>query len=42
MDSFQKKQFLLPIEVLIVLAINAVVAVLGYYSVMMWGLFGAE
>jgi hypothetical protein len=41
MDSFQKKQFL-PIEVLIVLAINAVVAVLGYYSVMMWGLFGAE
>jgi hypothetical protein len=38
-DPFEKKRFLLPLEVTIVLAINLVVAVLGYYAVTMWGLF---
>ena len=37
MDPFEKKR-LLPIEVMIVLAINLVVAILGYYAIMMWGL----
>jgi hypothetical protein len=35
----QKKRFFLPIEVMIVLAINAVVVIFGYYAVVMWGLF---
>jgi hypothetical protein len=39
MDLFEKKRFLIPIELMIVLAINLVVAVLGYYAIMMWGLF---
>jgi hypothetical protein len=39
MDPFEKKRFLIPIELMIVLAINVVVAVLGYYAIMMWGLF---
>jgi hypothetical protein len=39
MDSFEKKRFL-PIEVMIALAINVVVAILGYYAIMMWGIFG--
>jgi hypothetical protein len=39
MDLFEKKQFLIPIELVIVLAINLVVAVLCYYATMMWGLF---
>jgi hypothetical protein len=39
MDLFEKKRFLLPIEVLIALAINVVVVVLGYYAMIMWGLF---
>jgi len=38
MDPFEKKRFLLPIELMIALAINVVVAVLSYYAVMMWGL----
>ena len=38
MDLFKKKR-LLPIEVMIALAINLVVAILGYYAIMMWGLF---
>jgi hypothetical protein len=38
MELFEKKR-LLPIEVMIVLAINVVVAILGYYAIMMWGLF---
>jgi hypothetical protein len=38
MDRFEKKR-LLPIEVMIALAINLVVAILGYYAIMMWGLF---
>jgi hypothetical protein len=37
MDPFEKKR-LLPIEVMIALAINVVVAILGYYAIMMWGL----
>ncbi len=37
MDLFEKKRFLLPIEVLIALAINVVV--LGCYAMIMWGLF---
>jgi hypothetical protein len=39
MDPFEKKRFLLPIEAMIALAINVVVALLGYYAIMMWGLF---
>jgi hypothetical protein len=37
MDPFEKKRFLLPIEVMIALVINVVVVVLGYYAIMMWG-----
>ena len=33
-----KRPTQLPIEILIALAINVVVAVLGYYAVMAWGL----
>jgi hypothetical protein len=39
MDQFEKKRFLLPIELMIALAINVVVAVLSYYAIVMWGLF---
>ena len=39
MDLFQKSRFILPIEVVVVIAINLVVVVAGYYTVMMWGLF---
>jgi hypothetical protein len=39
MDLFEKKRFLLPIEVLIALATNVVVAVLGYYAIILWGTF---
>ena len=39
MDPFKKKRFLLPIEVMIALALNVVVVVLGYYAMMMWGFF---
>jgi Tfp pilus assembly protein PilE len=35
MDPFEKKR-LLPIEMMIALI---VVAILGYYAIMMWGLF---
>jgi hypothetical protein len=38
MDPFEKRR-LLPIEVLVALAINVVVAILGYYAIVMWGLF---
>ena len=38
MDPFEKKR-LLPIELMIALAINVVVAILGYYAIMMWGLY---
>jgi hypothetical protein len=37
MDQFEKKSFLPPIELMIVLALNAVVAILAYYVIMMWG-----
>lgn len=37
MNPFEKKRFLPPIELMIVLALNAVVAILGYYAIMMWG-----
>jgi hypothetical protein len=37
MDLFEKKR-LLPIEVMIVLTINLVAAILGYYAIVMWGL----
>jgi hypothetical protein len=39
MDPVEKKRFLIPIELTILLAINAIVAVFAYYVVMMWGLF---
>jgi hypothetical protein len=39
MDLFEKKRFLIPIELVIVIAINLVVAVLCCYTIMMWGLF---
>jgi len=38
MDLFQKNRFLLPVDVVVVLAINIVLVVLGYYAVVMWGL----
>jgi hypothetical protein len=37
MDPFERKR-LSPIEVMIALAINIVVAILSYYAIMMWGL----
>jgi hypothetical protein len=37
MDQFQKSP-LVPIEVVIVIAINLVVVVAGYYTMMMWDL----
>jgi hypothetical protein len=39
MDPFENKPFL-PVDVLITVAINIVVAVLGYYLMVLWGLFG--
>jgi hypothetical protein len=39
MDRFRREPFILPIEIIIVLAINVVVAAFGYYAVTMWGLF---
>jgi hypothetical protein len=38
MDLFKKTPFSVPVEVAVVLAINIVMAMLGYYAVMMWGL----
>ncbi len=38
MDQFEKRRFLPPIELMIVLARNAVVAILAYYAFLMWGL----
>lgn len=38
MDHFEKKP-ILPVEIMITVAINIVVAVLGYYVILMWGLF---
>jgi hypothetical protein len=39
MDQFQKPRFYVPIEIVIVIAINLVVVVGGYYEIMMWELF---
>ncbi len=39
MDPFGNKPFL-PVDVMITVAINIVVAVLGYYLIVLWGLFG--
>ena len=39
MDRFKEKFSVLPIEVMVVLAINVVVAAFGYYTVTAWGLF---
>ena len=41
MDPFEKKP-ILPVDVMITLAINIVVAVLDYYLIMAWGLLGAN
>ena len=38
MDLFPKNRFIIPIEIAVVVAINLVVVVAGYYTVMMWGL----
>jgi hypothetical protein len=38
MDLFRQRRFL-PIELVIVLAINIVLGIFGYYAVVMWGLF---
>jgi hypothetical protein len=37
MDLFVKRRFPLPIELLIALALNVVVVVLGYCAILMWG-----
>jgi hypothetical protein len=39
MNPFDQKPFF-PVDVMITVAINIVVVVLGYYLVMAWGLFG--
>jgi hypothetical protein len=39
MNLFDRK-LILPVDVMITIAINIVVVVLGYYLVMAWGLFG--
>lgn len=38
MDPFDKKR-LLPFELMIVLAINVLVVILGYYAIMRWGVY---
>jgi hypothetical protein len=38
MDLFQKNRSLLPVEIVVAVAINIVIVVLGYYAVLMWGL----
>jgi len=39
MDSFKEKFSVLPLDVMVVLAINIVVAAFGYYAISEWGLF---
>jgi hypothetical protein len=39
MEPFDQKP-ILPVDVMITLAIKIVVAVLGYYLIMAWGLLG--
>jgi hypothetical protein len=38
-DGPINKKPILPVEIMITVAINIVIAVLGYYVVMMWGLY---
>jgi len=40
MDPFENMP-ILPVDVIITVAINIVVAVCGYYLIVLWGLFGA-
>jgi hypothetical protein len=42
MAQFQKPRFYVPIEIVIVIAINLVVVVAGYYAIMMWGLLEVD
>ena len=39
MDRFKEKFLALPIDVMVVLAINVVVAAFGYDALTVWGLF---
>jgi hypothetical protein len=39
MDQYQEKRVVLPIEVMIVVAINVVVVAFGYLAITTWGLF---
>jgi hypothetical protein len=39
MDPFDQKP-ILPVDIVITLAINIVVAMLGYYLIVAWGLLG--
>jgi hypothetical protein len=39
MDPFDQKP-ILPVDIVITLAINIIVAVLGYYLIVAWGLLG--
>jgi hypothetical protein len=39
MDRSHEKRVVLPIEVMIVVAINIVVVAFGYYAITMWELF---
>jgi hypothetical protein len=39
MDQYQEKRVVLPIEVMIVVAINIVVVAFGYFAITTWGLF---
>jgi hypothetical protein len=36
-DQFERRRFLPPIELMVVLALNAVVAILVYYAFLVWG-----
>jgi hypothetical protein len=37
MNQFEKRRFLPPIELIVVLALNAVAAIFAYYAFLMWG-----
>jgi hypothetical protein len=39
MNGFKEKFSVFPIDVMVVLAINIVVAAVGYYAIIEWGLF---
>lgn len=40
MKQFERRSFLPPIEIMIVVAINLVVVIFGYYLIMMWDNLG--